>query len=282
MDFYLRKFRLTDKKSTHGDADIDVVIQEFLEGEEDSKGKSASDCRTRWAQRAKTLLGPSEALLLFPVDILLLIAGVELTNEVLLLSRINRVLFALLRFVPTLRVLEERVDTLGVLVDFQARSRLKLVIFTIVLVNFVASVWAGLGKVAGGAPTWLKYAKNGSIAQMSDAHQYLYSVYFIWTTMTTTGFGDISGSNTFEMLWSIVVILLGDFIYGAIIGSFTASRGSEDSAAKHQRKMKALQHSMTRRRISAFVKDRVLAAVNLNFQETQGSLWFRVFAYSTR
>lgn len=51
--------------------------------------------------------------------------------------------------------------------------------------------------------------------------QYLKSLYWGMTTMTTVGYGDISASTTAEQIYCIIAMLIGGFMFGVIIGSLS-------------------------------------------------------------
>ena len=52
--------------------------------------------------------------------------------------------------------------------------------------------------------------------------QYLASFYFILTTITTVGYGDISPKNEAEHAFCILVMMIGVFSYSLAIGTFTS------------------------------------------------------------
>ena len=51
---------------------------------------------------------------------------------------------------------------------------------------------------------------------------YLTSFYFIITTMTTVGYGDISGDNNLERAVSIVIMLVGVISFSFATGSLSS------------------------------------------------------------
>ena len=56
------------------------------------------------------------------------------------------------------------------------------------------------------------------IANSSDYH-YLTSLYWSVTTLTTTGYGEISATNTLEMIVSSGIMIMGKLIFGFILGN---------------------------------------------------------------
>ena len=49
------------------------------------------------------------------------------------------------------------------------------------------------------------------------------SLYWVVTTMTTTGYGDISATSVLEMLYASVVMVLGKLLFGFILGSIAST-----------------------------------------------------------
>ena len=50
---------------------------------------------------------------------------------------------------------------------------------------------------------------------MSDQDKYVTSFYFIITTFSTVGYGDISGTNTTEKIFCILIMCLGVTAFAA-------------------------------------------------------------------
>ena len=50
---------------------------------------------------------------------------------------------------------------------------------------------------------------DGEIGEMSKTSLYLTSFYFIITTFSTVGYGDISANNTYETVFCIVTMVVG-------------------------------------------------------------------------
>lgn len=68
-----------------------------------------------------------------------------------------------------------------------------------------------------GDATWM----DGAVAQMSSDEQYLSSFYFIITTFSTVGYGDISANNTYEKIFCILVMVVGVTAFAAGTSTLT-------------------------------------------------------------
>jgi len=63
-----------------------------------------------------------------------------------------------------------------------------------------------------------------------DIGLYLTSFYFIITTMSTVGYGDISGQNNLERTVSIVLMLVGVISFSFATGSLSSIMSNYDAA----------------------------------------------------
>ena len=50
---------------------------------------------------------------------------------------------------------------------------------------------------------------SGDVSKTSQLEQYLTSIYFIITTFSTVGYGDISGSTPSEKIFCILIMCIG-------------------------------------------------------------------------
>jgi hypothetical protein len=73
------------------------------------------------------------------------------------------------------------------------------------------------------------------------AKQYIVSLYWAFTTMTTIGYGDITPNRTIEYLVTIIIMFLGASIYALIIGNIASLISQIDSAKiRHNNRVDAL------------------------------------------
>ncbi|CAM9838846.1 unnamed protein product, partial [Sphacelaria rigidula] len=66
--------------------------------------------------------------------------------------------------------------------------------------------------------------------------QYLGSVYWALTTLTTVGYGDLSARTADEQVYSMAVQIVGVSWYGYIVGTWASILNSFDSEDKEQRR----------------------------------------------
>ena len=96
--------------------------------------------------------------------------------------------------------------------------------------------------------TWV--TKN-NYQDSSNAAIYVAAVYFVLTTVTTVGFGDISGNNSKERVMCIVLMCIGVFAFSFSIGSLSSVLSTLDSRkADLKEKMSSLNKIKRQYKIS--------------------------------
>ncbi|CAK0788465.1 unnamed protein product, partial [Prorocentrum cordatum] len=83
------------------------------------------------------------------------------------------------------------------------------------------------------ATTWWEEI---NITADDKGEQYIASLYWAFTTMTTVGYGDIIPKNSYERVYAIMAMLLGAPIFGYIVGSIAALAGQNNSTFEAQGK----------------------------------------------
>lgn len=83
------------------------------------------------------------------------------------------------------------------------------------------------------ATTWWEEI---DITSDDKGEQYIASLYWAFTTMTTVGYGDITPKNNYERLYAVMAMLLGAPIFGYIVGSIAALAGQNNSTFEAQGK----------------------------------------------
>jgi len=63
---------------------------------------------------------------------------------------------------------------------------------------------------------------------LDDGHLYLASFYFIMTTITTVGFGDIAATNATEAICAIFIMIIGVLAFSFASGSLSSIMGNYD------------------------------------------------------
>lgn len=81
---------------------------------------------------------------------------------------------------------------------------------------------------------------KGQYNDMAKYELYVTSFYFTITTMTTVGYGDISGTNTTERIICIFLMIVGVLFFSYTAGSVTNIVTSQDEANKKLQEKKII------------------------------------------
>ena len=97
--------------------------------------------------------------------------------------------------------------------------------------HIVACLWIIIASFEeGDANSWM----TEEYREMSDGDKYMTSIYFTITTITTVGYGDISGGTFSEKIAACILMLLGVISFSvasASLASIFASFDNDDEAA---------------------------------------------------
>ncbi|MBI2361398.1 MAG: cyclic nucleotide-binding domain-containing protein [Deltaproteobacteria bacterium] len=104
---------------------------------------------------------------------------------------------------------------------------------------------------------WL--ALRGASADVDQTTNYLRALYWSITTLATVGYGDITPSTNVEMLYAMLVMILGVGVYGYVIGNVAALLANMDPArVRHRELVDRVTAFMRYRRIPAGLQRRIL------------------------
>ena len=120
-----------------------------------------------------------------------------------------------------------------------AFERLSFFILVLLLLcHFVGCLWIFVGRTIGEGDSWIE---AGGLEDKSIMDLYAVSTYFTMTTITTVGYGDISGTTTVEKAICIFLHLIGVICYSFTTGSLTSIIANYDSMNdKNQEKLDTL------------------------------------------
>ena len=170
-------------------------------------------------------------------------------------------LMKLLRLARIARLFERYQDDLFEYLHFFAVVKLVVImlymghLFGCFFHYFSVDEWRTAGElmqIENGALTpWLKDYfddTNPDVANVWD--RYIASIYWAFTTMTTVGYGDISSVTRSERVVACFGMLVGGFVFSAVIGTMSDVVAAADLSKKaHTQKMEA---------VSAFIRDNQL------------------------
>lgn len=96
------------------------------------------------------------------------------------------------------------------------------------IIHNMACLWIMAAKMSG-EYNWIAAYENG-VAIEGYFEEYLIAFYFISTTITTVGYGDISAKNSVERVFSIFMLFVGVMCFSFASGSLTSIITSYDNA----------------------------------------------------
>jgi hypothetical protein len=102
------------------------------------------------------------------------------------------------------------------------------------------------------------WATRAGIRDATAAAQYIRSLYWTITTMTTVGYGDITPARSVEYVFSSLIMLLGASLYAFIIGSIASLlSGIQAARNKHWERLDSVADLLRQRQVSAELSARI-------------------------
>jgi len=132
----------------------------------------------------------------------------------------------------------------------------KFLISILILMHWLACIWFYAAFAAGFPPD--SWTARAGIVNSSVIEQYIRSLYWTITTMTTVGYGDITPARSVEYVLSAIIMLMGASLYAFIIGS-VASLLSSIQAAKnsHWERIDSVTEFLRQRHVPAEIDAKV-------------------------
>lgn len=212
----------------------------------------------------------------FPIEAVLLDKSHIPQSRILHLIRISR----LPAFIETTQTIFSRWD---LLIDASLRLLMKMFFYYTLVVHWFGCIWFSIHRfmerdtkytwATTDCPGGQEYASEGCLASWdkhSNRHNicdkdlisrcYIRSVYFVLTTMSTVGYGDISPVNEFETIYQNVVVLVGACFFAGLIGAFGEylSCNDESGHSAFKNKMQKLQEYMQYRHLPPQLQSDIL------------------------
>ena len=130
-------------------------------------------------------------------------------------------LLRMLRLLKVQQFIDDLEDRTGA--NMQILQIFKMILGMLYLMHLLGCFWFYVGATAFASgmqdTSWLHEYDNGSGLDAPTSVQYLYSVYWALTTLTTVGYGDITPTNDAERSYALVALLIGALVFGFMLSS---------------------------------------------------------------
>lgn len=204
-----------------------------------------------------------------PLDFILSSNGTSSAyNRFLRIFRVSRIyrIIKILRLLKLIRILRsEYLSSLALKNKFDATVTrvLGFIVTLAVIVHISGCIWYYLSSVDDDqVNSWvIRYR----IDDKSDFDAYISSIYFVFTTLTTVGYGDITPFTNMEKCFTIILMGFGVGFYSYMIGSLTSSLKSSDSISmKVKSKYQGFKEFSKAINLSPEISDRVKKYIKMN------------------
>ena len=158
-------------------------------------------------------------------------------------------------FAPLLLQLGEYIANLEIKFDLNLTFLriVQMVLNMLFLAHMLGCFWFYTAAIVGldeDIVTWVSVYDDGSALFAEPGTQYLFSVYWALTTLTTVGYGDITPQNDVERMYSLFALLTGALVFGFMLSSIGSLVAAVDrQAALSEEKLDEVKEYMRWRQL---------------------------------
>ena len=116
-------------------------------------------------------------------------------------------------------------------INLKVLKIVKMVMSLLFLMHLLGCFWFYIALTGGYETTWISEYDGGSGLDKPVEVQYLYSIYWALTTLTTVGYGDITPTNDLERLYALAALLVGALVFGYLLSAVGSMMSNLDNRA---------------------------------------------------
>jgi hypothetical protein len=144
---------------------------------------------------------------------------------------------------------------------------LKLISLIFVVVHLAACAWYSLGHFEA-TFTGDSWVVERGLLTASSAVQYLHSLYWAVTTITTVGYGEITPVTDPEIMFTLALMIVGVSMWAYVIGNIASLVASLDlNATQFQQKMDGVKQYMHYRQLPLELQQRIVNHYDFIWEE---------------
>ena len=193
-------------------------------------------------------------------------------NKLFRIFRVSRLyrLFKILKLLKLFRFVRSHyLESLTTSPKFKSTaSRIVGFLLTLVLIVHISGcLWFYIGKIDDDqSANWIFRYR---IDDLSDYDKYIASIYFVFTTLTTVGYGDITPLTNTEKFFTMILMVFGVGYYSFVIGSLSSSiKNSDQTALAIKTKYQGFKEFSKIIQLSPDIVSRVKHFIKLNLYKT--------------
>lgn len=156
-----------------------------------------------------------------------------------------------------------------------------LIYLAAVLINLLGNLWYWTARREGlGTSTvWLSSIDGEDLTDASPVRQYVASIFFTMTTITTVGYGDITPKSTAEELVCMLIMFIGVLFFGFVISSLSSVLQSGSRAARRaaafRLKFEHVELWMRHRQLPTQLRQQVISYYSDVWVRQEGALFMQ-------
>jgi hypothetical protein len=204
-------------------------------------------------------------------------------NELVRIVRLGKLskLFKFLKLLRLIKIMKQQNKIMGQMNSFMqvgmGMDRLMFFAFMLIMLCHISScLWvicANFNEDSTDTTNWMREYGIEDLDDFSNAHRYFVSLYWTITTITTVGYGDISGNNDLERMFSLFMMIIGISCFSFLNGALASFFQSLDSSnASLNQRLNVLNKIAGTYKIPKELKRRIIRQMSLSTDNDYGEV----------